>query len=575
VTAAASGGGRAARGDGVRADLLAGLTVALVGLPQCLAYALMSGLPPAYGLSTAVVAGGVAALAGRSAQVVTGPTNTTGLLVLAALGPFLAVNGLLGQEGLPALATLTLLAGGLRIAAALAGGAHLVRFLPHSVLVGFTAGAGVLIGVMQLDEALGLSGVRGATLFTQALGIEGAIAGVRLPAVAVALGTALVIAAGVRWAPRWPVALLAVVGAAVAAWALGLGEVHGLPVVAERSPVPAGWPPGALPDLSLPLVHDLLGPASAIALLGTLELTVTASAGGARPDLRRELLAQGAANVAGAFAASFPASASLTRSALLRLGGARTRVAALAGAAFTLPILLWGSRFVGFVPQASLAGVLLVTALRMIDAAAMGRLWRASLESRLLLAVSFVSTLVLPLEWAILVGTGTGLVIHLARTSAPRVRLLRPEGARLVPLAAGEPAERVVVEVSGNLHYAAVPPFLDVVERLVPERARLVVLDLSHAHEVRYAAVIALERLAEERRRAGGRLVLAGVREDLSALLRRASSPLAVHPEEPEPGSSVRSALAEVPRAGADADAGPRPASPTASPAPAGRASAG
>ena len=141
-------------------DLQAGLTVALVGLPQCLAYALLSGLPPAYGLSTAVVAGLVAAVVGRSAQVVTGPTNTTGLLILAALTPFLGANGLLAQGGLPALATLTLLVGAIRLAAAALGGAQLVRFLPESVLVGFTAGAGILIVAMQLDEALGLSGVR-------------------------------------------------------------------------------------------------------------------------------------------------------------------------------------------------------------------------------------------------------------------------------------------------------------------------------------------------------------------------------------------------------------------------------
>src|SRR5689334_8269345 len=130
-------------------DIIAGLTVALVGLPQCLAYALMSGLPPAYGLATAAVAGFVAALAGRSAQVVTGPTNTTGLLILSALLPFLAPNGLLRTNALHVLATLTLLAGAIRIVTALAGGAHLIRLIPESVLVGFTTAVAILIAVMQ------------------------------------------------------------------------------------------------------------------------------------------------------------------------------------------------------------------------------------------------------------------------------------------------------------------------------------------------------------------------------------------------------------------------------------------
>src|SRR5262245_27484306 len=148
-----------------RADLFAGLVVGLVGLPQCLAYAMMSGLPPVYGIATAAVPGLIAALVGRSAQVSTGPTNTTGLLVLSALLPFLGDSGIMRPGGMRAVATLTLLAGVLRLLLAFTGGAALVRFLPESVLVGFTAGAGVLIASMQLDEALGFPAVSQARFF--------------------------------------------------------------------------------------------------------------------------------------------------------------------------------------------------------------------------------------------------------------------------------------------------------------------------------------------------------------------------------------------------------------------------
>lgn len=530
------------------ADLTAGLTVALVGLPQCLAYALMSGLPPAYGLSTAVVAGLVAAIAGKSAQVVTGPTNTTGLLVLAALTPFLGANGLVGASGLPALATLTLLAGLIRIAAALAGGAHLVRFMPESVLVGFTAGAGVLIGMMQLDEALGLSGVRGSNLVTELEGVGGAVEGAGMLAIAVTVATVASLALARRLSARVPWALLVVVATAAAAWAFGLDTRSGLPLVGDRAAIPGGWPPGALPSLNPALVRALLVPASAIVLLGTLELTVTARAGGERPDMRREILAQGWANAVAAFASSFPASASLTRSALLRLGGGRTRLAAAAAAALTAPILFAGSRFVAHIPQASLAGVLLYTAYRMIDRRAMDRLWRASYETRLLLMVTLVATLVLPLEWAVLLGSGTGLLIHLARTSAPRLRLLRPDDERLVPVSGGEAPEAVVLEVSGDLHYAAVPPFVDEVERLLPASARAVVIDLSHAHQIRFTALRAFERLEEELRHDGAELVLAGVDAEARGLFARSGSRLQIEPDEAEPGLSVRRALATLRR---------------------------
>jgi SulP family sulfate permease len=218
-------------------------------------------------------------------------------------------------------------------------------------------------------------------------------------------------------------------------------------------------------------------------------------------------------------------------------------VAAAAGALFTVPILLFAGRFVGGIPQASLAGVLFAIAWRMVDRDAMRRLWRASPETRVLLLLTLVATLMLPLEWAILLGCGTGLVIHLANTAAPRLRLLRPENGRLVPVAAGEAPDIVVLEVSGDLHYAAVPPFVTEAEALLRPGLRRVIVDLSHAHEIRFTALRAFEALATEVEAAGGRLCLAGADEDVEGLVRRSGSPLRVVPAEAEPGLSVRRCL--------------------------------
>jgi len=531
----------------VQADLRAGLTVALVGLPQCLAYAMMSGLPPAYGLATAAVPGLIAALAGRSAQVVTGPTNTTGLLILSALTPFLGANGLIGRDALGALATLTLLAGAIRVAAALAGGASLLRFLPESVLVGFTAGAGILIGTMQLDEALGLPAASAAGLRDEIAGVATQVLtkGLAWPAVLVTLST-IVLIAFARRVPRVPVALLTVAAGAAIAWGFGLDAQAGLPLVQDRSPVPSGWPPAALPDLSLDLLRRFLVPGAAITLLGSLELAVSARAGAARPDLGREILAQGAANLAGSVTGCFPASASLTRSALLRLGGARTRLAPASAALFVFPILLVAAPFVGLIPQASMAGVLLATAYGMIDRDSMARMWRASPATRVLLIVTLASALTLRLEWAILLGAGLGLLIHLARTSTPRIRPLRLEGGELVPLAEGDAPELVVLEVSGNLHYAAVERFVARVKELLPGSARTVILDLGHAHEIRFTALRAFEQLAEDLARSGGALHLAGVSPEVHELLTRSGSKLAVTAEEAAPGLSLRRAVESV-----------------------------
>jgi SulP family sulfate permease len=361
----------------------------------------------------------------------------------------------------------------------------------------------------------------------------------------VALGTIVLVALGRRFYRRAPAALVTVGAAAFAARSLGLGLSTGLPLVSDRSAVTAGWPPVAWPLLDLALIESLLVPASAIVLLGTLELAVSARAGGARADIRGEIQAQGWANLGGAFTGCFPASASLTRSALLRLSGARTRMAAALSGLIVVPVLLFGSRLIGYIPQSALAGVLLVVAWGMVDKAAVRRLWRASPETRLLLLLTFAATLVLPIEWAILLGSGTGLVIHLAHTSAPRLRLLRPEarGRRLVPTSAAEEPECVVVEVSGDLHYAAVPPFVDEVERLIPASARCIVLDLSHAHEIRYSALRAFERLADLALYSGASFVLAGVNDEVVALVRRCESALLFEPASAEPGLSVRRAL--------------------------------
>lgn len=517
------------------ADLSAGLTVALVGLPQCLAYALMSGLPPAYGLSTAAVAGLVAAWLGKSAQVVTGPTNTTGLLILSALVPFLGPTGLLRPDAVSVLATLTLLAGAIRVVAALGGGAHLIRLIPESVLIGFTSGVAVLIGVMQLDEALGLAPAKATGFLAQFGQLLPHWSEVRWPAIAVTAATAVLVGVGRHLSARAPFALFAVAVATAIAWAAGLDASAGLPLVRDRHPIASGWPPLALPSVDLSLLQSLFIPAAAIVLLGTMELAVCARAGGERPDMRREILAQGWANVAGAFTGAFPASASLGRSALLKIGGARTRLAAASAALFSGIALVAGGSLAGWIPQASLAGVLLVVAARMIDWRGMRRLWKASRETRLLLVETLAASLFLPLHWAVLLGTGTALVIHIANTSSPRLRLLPVEGVDVT-----------AIEVSGNLHYAAVAPFVEAMERIVPPTTRTLILDLTHAREIRFAALRALEQLAEQMRRDGGVLWLCGVGSDTARLLERSESPLPWVADEPLPGASLRRCLQSV-----------------------------
>lgn len=548
-TAGGPGRARAPWWSTWKPDLIGGLTVALVGLPQCLAYAMMSGLPPAYGLSTAAAPGLIAALAGKSRQIITGPTNTTGLLILAALSPFLGTDGLLGEAGLGALATLTLMAGLWRLVLAKFGGPTLLRFLPESVLLGFTAGAGILIAVMQLDEALGLRALRAKGMLSEFSAIGAALSSGAMPAwpaVLVAAGTAVAIVVGKRSGTKKPVALLSVVVVTLIAWLFGLGAHMGLPLVADRAAIPAGWPAGALPVWDLDLIQRFLIPSLAITVLGTLELTVSARADGARPNMAREIGAQGLANVVGAFTSAFPASASLTRSALLRLGGAQTRLAAVFAALSVVPLVLFAGPIVGSIPQASLAGVLFATALGMINRARMARMWRAAVETRVLLLVTLGATLVLPLEWAFLLGVGLGIAMHLVQESTPRLRLFSADDEALVPCEPGMQPTTVIVEISGNLHYAAVHALHDMLDT-VPTSARVVVLDLTHAHHMRFASLLALEQLDKTLRARDAELRLAGVSPRFCTLLKDTASPVRYTPDCGRPGAAVRAVLAELP----------------------------
>jgi SulP family sulfate permease len=323
----------------------------------------------------------------------------------------------------------------------------------------------------------------------------------------------------------------------------GLDAGNGLPLVGDRAVVPSGWPPTALPLFDPDVMGRLLLPAAAIVLLGTLELIVAIRAEDPRADVKREIVAQGAANVVGAFAASFPASASLTRSVLLRLAHPSSRAAAAIAALLVLPVLLFGAALITRIPQASLAGVLLVIAGAMVRQPVLGRMWNASGPSRLLLTVTIVSTLVLPLAWAVFVGAGLGVLIHLARTSVPRVRSLTFQDGRLVAVEDGTAPSVLVLEISGAVHYAAVDPLLDQVERRLSPDVRIVIVDLSHAHELRFTGLRALEWWAADLAKRGIRLRLAGVTPEVLELIRNAKSQLEYTMWDPEPGRSAWNSL--------------------------------
>ena len=394
----------------VRADLLAGLTGAVVVLPQGMAFATLAGLPPQYGLYAAMLPCIVAALFGSSRLMVTGPANAISLTTMALIAPLAAVGS---PDYLRLVLTLTFLVGAMQLMLGLARVGVIVDKVPHSVIVGFTAGAAVLIVNSQLGALLGLTLPRGTSVMTNLHAAAAQLGAVQLASVVAAAATVLT---AVLWRPlnRYlPAMLVAVV--------VGTLVAHGVaawlpewPRLATVQPLPGALPPLSLPDLSIDTVRSLFGATLVMTLLGLTEAVAIAKTVARRYgdtlDGNREFIGQGLANLAGAFTSALPASGSFNRSGVNVEAGARTPLAAVFAAVLLVLILFFVAPWARWLPLAVIAGLLLVVAWGLIDGREIVRLWREEPVERVPLAVTLIGTVTLSLEWAILLGITSALI---------------------------------------------------------------------------------------------------------------------------------------------------------------------
>jgi len=398
----------------LRADLMAGLTGAVVVLPQGVAFATLAGLPPQYGLYAAMLPCIVAALFGSSRLMVTGPANAISLTTMALIAP-LAVAG--SPQYVQLVLTLSFLVGAMQLLLGLARVGAIVERVPHSVVVGFTAGAALLIIINQLPVALGLNLPRGSSTWHQLLGVLGQLREARLPALLAALVT-VAVAVLARPLNRWVPAMLLAVLAGTVAVKLMAWLAPGWPALATVQALPGPLPPLSWPDLSIDTVRMLFGATLVMTLLALTEATAIAKAVARQYDDtldgNREFIGQGLANLAGSFFSSMPASGSFNRSGVNVEAGARTPLAAASAAVFLVLILSAVAPLAGHLPLAVVAGLLFVVAWGLIDVAEMRRMWLEEPLERVPLAVTLVGTVALSLEWAILLGITSALIVRRA-----------------------------------------------------------------------------------------------------------------------------------------------------------------
>jgi sulfate permease, SulP family len=506
----------------LRPDLVAGLTVAVILLPQAIAFALIAELPPAMGLYAAVVGAVFGALWGSSNQAHTGPTNAISLLVLSALITTAAPGT---PEFLLAAGLMALMAGVFQLAMGLARLGMLVNFVSHSVIVGFAGGAAVLIALNQLRHLLGLEFTSRNVLHTVEATLAG-LAQVHQPTAVLGIGTILLILLLRRLDRRLPAALISMAVASLVVFLFRLHET-GVRVIGE---LPRSLPPLAdLPYFDLEMIGALSTGALAVGAIGLVETTAISRAisahTGQRLDSNQEFVGQGLANIFSGLFSGYVVAGSFSRSAVNYEAGARTPIAAIFSSAFVVVAMLLLAPLAAFLPRAALAGVLIVTAYNMIDQREIVRIWQGTRSDAVIMLATFLGTLLLHIEFAVLAGILLSFAFYIMKTSVPRVHAVLPDDDfvhfRHQPQKPECP-QLGIVDILGDLYFGAVNHVEEAIyahAQAYPDQ-RFLLLRLHSVHHCDISGIHMLESVRHLYRERGGDLYLARVREPVLRLLK-------------------------------------------------------
>lgn len=500
----------------LRADAVAGLTVAIVALPLSMAIAIASGVTPDRGLYAAIVGGFVVSLLGGSRFQIGGPAGAFIVLVAATVE----------RHGVDGLILATLLSGLILLAIGFLRLGTFIKYIPYPVTVGFTAGIAVIIFASQLKELLGLelAGREPGPIVPKLAALAHAMPTVNAAALGLALLTVGTIIVLRRFRPHWPAMLIAVGLAALAGWALGLP----VETIGTRfGGIPNSLPAPRLPDLSADRVLAVLPDALSFALLGGIESLLSAvvadSMSGRRHRSNCELVAQGAANIASALIGGICVTGTIARTATNVRAGARGPVAGMLHSAFLLLFMLAAAPLAGYIPLAALAAVLAVVAWNMAEKHEFMTLLRASRGDAVVLLATFLLVVFRDLTEGILVGFGIGALLFLHRMAQSvevEDRADRGAGEERAPYDAAMAAdpEVLVCRISGAFFFGAAAGVGAVLDRL-SERPGAYVIDVSAVQVLDSTAAATIEGFVRKAHRRGAAVYIAGAGKPIRRLL--------------------------------------------------------
>ena len=505
----------------LRADIVAGLTVAIVALPLSMAIAIASGVGPERGLFTAIVGGFLVSLLGGSRFQVGGPAGAFIVLVAASVA----------QHGIDGMLLATFMSGLMLLAIGYLRLGAYIKFIPYPVTVGFTAGIAVIILASQIKDFLGLTlgGAEPGPLMEKLPALFAALPTVTLPALGVGAATVAVIVLAKRFAPRIPGMLAAVLLAAVLTSAMGLS----IETIGSRfGEIPRSLPFPELPDFSAAKILAVLPNALSFALLGAIESLLSAvvadGMSGRRHRSNCELAAQGYANIAAALFGGIPVTGTIARTATNVRSGAHGPVAGMLHSLFLLAFMVLAAPLASHIPLAALAGVLIYVAWNMAEKAAFAQLARSSREDALIVLSTFILTIFVDLATGILVGFAIGSVVFIHRMAGS----ISLEAASVLPAedqadeargkggaAFSGDKDIAVYKISGAFFFGAASTVSAVMERIADQHKAFIV-DVAGVPFLDSSGANAMEALARRAHKRDVILILAGGNEAVVKTLR-------------------------------------------------------
>lgn len=514
--------------ENLRRDIIGALTVTVVGIPQYMAYALIAGVNPVYGLYTGIIACIIGSAFGSSNQLITGPTNAICLLTASAMIRYMGL-----PNAYQMLFLMTFVVGVLQILYGVIKLGKVIDFVSHTVLVGFTAGAGTLIALGQVNTLLGMSIKNSAAMSTmeKMYYILTHLNQTNYYSLGLGLLTMVIIVVCKKISKNLPGALIGIIVPIFFIIVFALDK-KGVKLTGN---IPSALPPFQMVQFSITSLKEMLSGAIAISIIGLVEAISISKAIATNTrqkiDSNQEFIGQGIANVVASFFQCFPSSGSFSRSAINYINGASTRFAGILSGVFVAIVLLFFAPYAKFIPSPCLAGVLIVTGYGLIDKKEIKKVVKAgkfSSDSIAMWVTCILVIVLLNLDYAIYSGIALSIALYLKDTNKAPIKLLIPsqgQESQIIEQEVKSLPEKVdvlIIQLEGNLYFGAATDLGEKLESMV-RKAKVFILRMKYVTTIDLTSLSTLKVFVRNVREAGGILIISGVNPDLDLMLKKSN----------------------------------------------------